>query len=173
MWRRLRWAAWSRAKPGRASALARAFPALVTGLTMVASMASCAPCHTPPRCAWRLAPGYGRSCRLDERSGRHGRPPRGRHGQVGLRWSPQASSWPRQWQCLGASGRGRRNLRSKSTRNCALGMTSSSCTLKAREECGPACDNNSVWDAGDKGRKSVSSARSSQAEAACRCHPRK
>ena len=45
VWRRLRWAAWSRAKPGRASALARASPALVTGLTMVASTASCAPCQ--------------------------------------------------------------------------------------------------------------------------------
>ena len=57
------------------------------------------------------------------------------------RWSPQGSSWPRQWQCLGANGKGRRNPRSRSTRNCALGMTTSSwvgSTLKAREECGPA-----------------------------------
>ena len=47
----------------------------------------------------------------------------------------------------------RRNLRSRSTRNCALGMTTSSCvgsTLQAREECGPACDSSSARDAGDK-----------------------
>ena len=46
--------------------------------------------------------------------------PGGEHPAVAqaARWSPQGSTWPRQWQCLGANG---------GTRNCALGMRTSSC----------------------------------------------
>ena len=58
----------------------------------------------------------------------------------------------------------------------ALGSVTSSCvgrTVRAREECGPACDSGSARDAGERLEKNVSNARSSQAWAARRCHPRR
>ena len=45
VWRLLRWAAWAKATTGRDSAPARGCPSRPTGLTVVASTASCAPCQ--------------------------------------------------------------------------------------------------------------------------------
>ena len=142
VWRRLRWAAWSRAKAGRASAPARGSPVLPTGLTMVASTASCAPCHggkplhttsmrlascteasrfmSAKRTFWATRAPASRQTRASALSSGMARAGNTPAVAQAARWSPQGSSWPRQWQCLGASGRGRRSLRSRSARNCVL-----------------------------------------------------
>ena len=92
-----------------------------------------------------------------------------------VRWSPSGSSTPWQLHLRGASGRGSRKRRSRRTRNCALGMATSSRvgrTLRAREANCPACESSSARDAGVRSARCVSYARSSHAQAATRCHPR-
>ena len=70
-----------------------------------------------------------------------------------VRWSPSTSSGLRQAQARVASGSGRRNWK------CALGSVTSSCVgrnIRAREECGPACDSSSAREAGDRFEKAIS-----------------
>ena len=92
------------------------------------------------------------------------------------RWSPRGSSCPRQLHLRGASGRGSRKRRSRSTRNKALGRVTSSrvgVTSKARAAKGPAWDSSSAREAGVRSERCISYARLSQAWAASRCQPLK
>ena len=170
--------------PGWASALARGWPSRPRGLTSVASTASCSPCHRAarcrqPRCARRPARVHisqahipGHTCAsLAAHPGKcalKGDGTRGKEAGGGTRRSvitKHRSSGRRQAQARGASGSGRRSRRRRRTRTCALGSVTSSCvgrTVRAREECGPACVSSSGRAAGERLEKNVSNARSSQ-----------
>ena len=66
------------------------------------------------------------------------------------RWSPSGSRHPRQAHARGATGRGSRNQRRRTIRNCGEGRVSSDevgKTVSARAACGPACDSSSARDA--------------------------
>ena len=89
-----------------------------------------------------------------------------------VRWSPSASSYPRQLHLRGANGRGSRRRSSRRTRKRALGTETSShvgVTLKTRAAKGPAWESSRVRDAGAKSEKCISYTRLSQEWAASRC----
>ena len=67
------------------------------------------------------------------------------------RWSPSGSRRPRQRQTRGARGSGSRRRRSKSTRRCSGGRATAADVgraVRARPECGPACESSRARDAG-------------------------
>ena len=171
VWHRLRRAAAWTAAPGRA-APGCGSPARVTGLTMVASNASCAPCQrsrpfatTSMQRASLTGTSMFMSASLTLRATRaplsrqtratacsSGRAldantPDVAHAE---RWSPSGSRRPRQRQVRGAKGSGKRSRRRRSTRRCSGGRATAAdvgSTVKARPEWGPACESSSAPDA--------------------------
>ena len=90
------------------------------------------------------------------------------------RWSPYTSRSPLQAQRFGASGRGRRSLRSSMTRNSSSGTRVSALVgkaVKAQLAASPPCDSSSARDVGSSSVKSVSSTGLCRALDAVRCQP--
>ena len=162
---RFRRAACSRASPGCTSALGCASPARVTGLTMVASTACCAPCHRASplatssrrrssetstsmfmsakrtlRATRAPASWHTRATAFSRGRAREARTLEVAHAAL---WSPSGSGRPRQAHVRGATGSGRRNRQRSKTRKCAEGTVNFADvgkTVRARAACGPACD---------------------------------
>ena len=144
--RLLRRAALFAAHPGCVSARGCASPDRVTGETMVASRASCDPCHKGKPLATTSisrASATGTSIFMSAtQTFRETRAPASRQTLAtarssgsareastpivaqAVRWSPSASRRP--WQPQRHGGSGSRRRRRRSTRNCALGMTTPS-----------------------------------------------
>ena len=176
--------AWARARPGSLSAPGRALPSRRTGLTIVASNATWAPCQrgrpfatTSMRHPSAAGTSRFKSRRatfvatrapasLQMRAAAHSsRPARLASAPTWAqaeRWSPRSSRRPPQGQCSGASGSGSRSLRSSRTPSSASGTAVSGLegvAVKAQPAASPPCDSSSARDAGSRSAKSVSSAR--------------
>ena len=156
--------------------------ACVTGLTMVASIASCAPCQrgrplatTSMQRASLTGTSMFMSASLTLRATRAplSRQTRATACSSGraldanvAQASPSGSRRPRQRQVRGAKGSGKRSRRRRSTRRCSGGRATAAdvgSTVRARPEWGPACESSSARDAGC----------SSRAATAARCQPRR
>ena len=158
---RLRRAAASTAWPGRTSAPGCASPLRVTGLTMVASTASCAPFHRDKPLAttsMRRASAMGTSTFISARRTLwHTRPPASRHtgqprAQAATHEGPVV---PQAIQMAVAAADARRQLQREpqaaQEQHPELGRRDEelrgSRPYWARPACGPACDSNSARDA--------------------------
>ena len=188
--------AWARARPGSLSAPGRALPSRLTGLTIVASTATWAPCQRgrPFATTSMRRPSAAGTSRFKSRratfvatrapaslqmraAARSSGPARLASAPTWAqaeRWSPRSSRRPPQAQCLGASGSGSRSLRSSRTRYSASGTAVSGLegvAVKVQPAASPPCDSSSARDAGSRSAKSVPSARvCKEAPAAC-CQP--
>ena len=175
--RRLRRAAAWTAAPGRVSAPGCGSPARVTGLTIVASSASCAPCQSGRpwattsmhrasltgtsmfmsatrtlRATCAPPSRQTRATACSSGKARDAKTPDVAHAE---RWSPSGSRRPRQRQTRGR-GSGRRRRHSKSTWRCSGGRATAADVgraVRARPAWGPACESSRARGRGVEVRK--------------------
>ena len=170
VWCRLRLAASCTAAAGRVSAPGRAEPVRVTGLTIVAPIASWAPCHrgkplattsmrrasltstsmfmSPTRTFRATCAPASRQTRATACSSGRAREASNTDVAQAERWSPSWSKRPWKEHVRGAQGKGSQRRRSSNTRRCADGTTTAGDVgnaVKARA----ACESSSARDAGE------------------------
>ena len=163
MWWRLRRRIWRRARPGSRSAPGRGAPSARTGLTRVVST----------EVAQEHVLGHtGASLAADPGAVRSRGTLRGPNTPVrahAARWSPKASSAPRQehTRSLKGSGTRRRARPQRESEDRAVGGT-----VKKHPAWSPAWERSSAREAGSRSASKPASSAASSTIPAARCHPR-